>query len=98
MLNLYNLKILEVCLLLMLIYQQSNLLFLELLILLFFLIFPILLSFLPCYKKNRYQDNCFNLINFTILMCFFIEFCFLVIDPFLFGIRYYVDGNGIELF
>ena len=65
---------------------------------LFFLIFPIILSFLPCYKKNRYQDNCFNLINFVILFCFFIEFCFLIIDPFLFGIRYYVDGNGIELF
>ena len=37
------------------------------------------------------------LIDYIILLFFFIEFCCLVIDPFLFVFKYYVVGNEIEL-
>ena len=42
------------------------------LIKLFFLIFPIFLSFLPCYKRKRYNNNCFRCISFIILFFYFI--------------------------
>ena len=64
---------------------------------LFFLLFPIFLSLLPCSQNRRIKDPCFNILSFIILFCFFVEFCLLVSDPFLYIFKYYLDGNGVEL-